>query len=134
MANFTFTSYEEDNTTSSLSFDADFMGEILEKFEQFLKGSGYHFEGNLEFVTNDYDDEYDSDYDDEEPVHDYAPQSSYAYDNVMTPNFTISEVRPLTTSDVAALQVSGGKIMQGYGAVRPTMAPLGPLTPNDINL
>jgi hypothetical protein len=24
--------------------------------------------------------------------------------------------------------------MQGYGAVRPTMAPLGPLTPNDINL
>jgi hypothetical protein len=140
MAKFTFMCNEEDDTDSSLSFNADYMGEVLEKFEQFLKGSGYYFEGNLEFVTHDYDadDDFNDDYDDEDPIHDYAPKSNY------NTNFTIgqlqpilvSEVKPLTSADVAALQgfnVAGSGSVSGYGAVPPTMAPLQPLTPKDLN-
>jgi hypothetical protein len=119
MTHFTFTSSDED-TTSSLSFNADFIGEVLEKFEQFLRGSGYHFEGNLEFVTND--DEYDSDYDDEEPVHDYAAKTSYSYGDL--PTIKIDGIRPLTVNDIPSFQVAAKP--------QPTMAPLGPLPPNNI--
>ena len=62
MSTFTFTCYNED-TESSLTFSAEYLGDVLERFEQFLKGANYHFEGNLDFVTFDSDD----DYDDEEP-------------------------------------------------------------------
>jgi hypothetical protein len=35
-------------------FDADGLDDILEKFEMFLRGNGFHFEGNLDVVNDDY--------------------------------------------------------------------------------
>jgi len=134
MAHFTFTCYEEDNTDSSLSFDADYLGDVLEKFEQFLKGAGYHFEGNLEFVTNDYDEYDDSDeYVEQQKKVDYSYQSAY---QSATPNILIDQIKALTTADIASLNiatVNGSGTIPGYGAVPPTMSPLQPLTKKDLD-
>ena len=140
MSTFTFTCYNED-TESSLTFSAEYLGDVLERFEQFLKGAGYHFEGNLDFVTFDSDDDYDDDYDDEEPPeglvkvfqHNMSKTTDYSYPNTVTPTVTIGQIQALTTSDVAAFQVTGSGTIPGYGAVPPTMAPIQPLTPKDLD-
>ena len=49
MPNFTFTSEDEGVQTSS-SFEAETWMDALEKFEYFLKGIGYVFEGSLGLV------------------------------------------------------------------------------------
>lgn len=41
--------------THTLEFEVDQLADVISYFEQFLRGSGYHFEGQLDFV-NDFDD------------------------------------------------------------------------------
>lgn len=49
--------------------NAETLNEVLEEFECFLKGSGYHFEGKIDIVREeddyDFDDEDDDDNSDE---------------------------------------------------------------------
>lgn len=56
---FTFT-YEDDGLSSkdSVVFTTEgtkTIWELLEKFEGFLNATGYHFDGHLEFVDDDFD-------------------------------------------------------------------------------
>ena len=44
------------NTETTIEFDADYVPDILQHFEMFLRGSGFHQSGTLEFV--DYEDPY----------------------------------------------------------------------------
>jgi len=44
------------NTETTIEFDADYVPDILQHFEMFLRGSGFHQSGTLEFV--DYENGY----------------------------------------------------------------------------
>jgi hypothetical protein len=44
------------NAVTTIEFSADTMSTILEHFEMFIRGSGFHPTGTLDFV--DYEDEY----------------------------------------------------------------------------
>lgn len=45
---------------TTVEFSADYLPNILEHFEMFLRGSGFHFSGNLDFVSDeDSDEEYE---------------------------------------------------------------------------
>ena len=68
------------NTETTIEFDADYVPDILQHFEMFLRGSGFHQSGTLEFV--DYENGYttpkfecaeeyyeDDDVEDEEETH-----------------------------------------------------------------
>ena len=41
------------DTVTTVEFSADSLSDILEQFQHFLKGSGYHFEGYLDIVPPD---------------------------------------------------------------------------------
>lgn len=38
---------------TTIEFSADCLPDILEQFEMFLRGSGFHFSGNLDFVSDE---------------------------------------------------------------------------------
>lgn len=35
---------------NTMEFEVDHIGDVVEYFEQFLRGSGYHFDGKLDFI------------------------------------------------------------------------------------
>ena len=41
------------NTETTIEFDADYLPDILQHFEMFLRGSGFHASGTLDFVGED---------------------------------------------------------------------------------
>jgi len=41
------------NAETTVEFDADYLPDILEHFEMFLRGSGFHPSGTLDFVNED---------------------------------------------------------------------------------
>ena len=41
------------NAVTTLEFSADTLSTVLEQFELFLKGSGFQFDGNLDFINLD---------------------------------------------------------------------------------
>ena len=45
------------NAVTSIEFDADFLPDILEHFEMFLRGSGFHPSGTLDFVDESWADD-----------------------------------------------------------------------------
>jgi len=44
------------NAVTTIEFDTDFLPDILEHFEMFLRGSGFHPSGTLDFVDEYIDD------------------------------------------------------------------------------
>jgi len=42
--------------SSTLEFEADALEDVLVRFEDFLRGSGYHFDGHLDFVNDDWEE------------------------------------------------------------------------------
>ena len=71
------------NAETTIEFSADYLPTILEHFEMFLRGSGFHATGTLEFV--DYEDPYttpkfecaeenyeDDDVEDDEETHEWT--------------------------------------------------------------
>ena len=38
-------------------FEIDFLGDVVQEFETFLRGSGFYFNGNLDFVEEQKTDE-----------------------------------------------------------------------------
>jgi len=42
------------NNTVTHEFREESLSTILENFESFLRGNGFHFEGNLDIVNDDY--------------------------------------------------------------------------------
>jgi len=119
-------------------FNADYLQDILVKFQDFLKGSGFVFEGQLD-VVNDFEeppewhnDEFETP---QEPVHDWStPKFDPAqelYDemdygvskpkNTAPWDWTVNELMkgPITTKDVEVKIPSGYSI--NYGAGQPTV-------------
>jgi hypothetical protein len=45
------------NAVTSIEFDADFLPDILQHFEMFLRGSGFHPSGTLDFVDESWADD-----------------------------------------------------------------------------
>jgi len=42
------------NEKTTVEFEKDFLPEVLENIEMFLRGAGYHFDGTLDFVDDEY--------------------------------------------------------------------------------
>lgn len=52
-------------STVTMEIDGDVnLTQLLERFEEFLKGSGFHFDGHLDFVFDDCNDTLTGGYDD----------------------------------------------------------------------
>lgn len=48
---------KETGNQMSTSFHADTLDQMLEKFEYFLKGSGFHFDGKIDIVEDQIEDQ-----------------------------------------------------------------------------
>tara|TARA_B100000029_G_scaffold288985_1_gene282730 strand:- start:3858 stop:4097 length:240 start_codon:yes stop_codon:yes gene_type:complete len=58
MAQWTFTCVDEDNCKTTMEFEGIFLPHVVEKMEEFLKGTGFFFD-QLEFTKLDDDTEDD---------------------------------------------------------------------------
>ena len=52
MSKFILTNINDDIVTTK-EFDTEYLFDVLERFEEFLRGCGYHFNGVLDFVEED---------------------------------------------------------------------------------
>ena len=55
MSKYTLTVEHCDNTKVTVEFEAETLDRVLENTEYFLKGAGFFFDGNLDFVQDDSD-------------------------------------------------------------------------------
>jgi hypothetical protein len=55
MPKFTFIAEHLTGEKITTEFDKEHLSDIVENFEMFLRGAGFHFSGNLEFVEDAYD-------------------------------------------------------------------------------
>ena len=58
MTQYTFTSKQDQSFSGNalqltMTFESIQLAEVIEQFEMFLKGCGYHFEGHLDFVDDE---------------------------------------------------------------------------------
>ena len=53
MSEFTLISRDVEGTGVTMDFNAEYLPDVLEKFELFLKGVGYVFDGNLVILDSD---------------------------------------------------------------------------------
>jgi hypothetical protein len=53
MSEFTFISRDVESTGVPMDFNAEYLPDVLEKFELFLKGVGFVFNGNLVILDSD---------------------------------------------------------------------------------
>ncbi len=55
---------EFDDVKLQMTTEAETLSDLIETFQYFLKGAGFHFDGNLEIVTEDDTESFDDmDYD-----------------------------------------------------------------------
>ena len=52
MSKFTFTQTYDDTVTTK-EFETDYLYDVIERFEEFLRGCGFYFYGSLEIVNED---------------------------------------------------------------------------------
>jgi hypothetical protein len=56
MSKFILTSIQEEVLTTK-EFESDYLYDVLERFEEFLRGCGYYFEGQLDIVNDQQKEE-----------------------------------------------------------------------------
>ena len=56
MPKFTLIAEHEDNKKITYEFHEDYLPDVLLQMEMFLRGTGYFFDGTLDFVNNEYSD------------------------------------------------------------------------------
>lgn len=54
MTKYTFEQTYEDHVTTK-EFEADYLYDVIERFEEFLRGCGFYFNGRLEIVDEESD-------------------------------------------------------------------------------
>jgi len=132
MSKFTFVCQEESmpfvhsiQSKRTVEFNAETLDDILNEFEMFLRGAGFHFEGHLDFVN---EDEWNEDNDGVEEFQ--TPQNLYDemdYGVSHTPkntkpwDWTVGELMkgPITMHDMGgSFEVN----TPSYGAAQPTIA------------
>lgn len=52
MPKFTFISEHNTGEKITFEFKKEYLPDILQEFEMFLRGAGFHFSGNLDFVSD----------------------------------------------------------------------------------
>ena len=55
MPKFTFISEHNTGEKITLEFNKEYLPDILQEFEMFLRCAGFHFGGNLDFVEDTYE-------------------------------------------------------------------------------
>jgi hypothetical protein len=55
MPKFTFISEHNTGEKITFEFNKEYLPDILQEFEMFLRGAGFHFSGNLDFVEDAYE-------------------------------------------------------------------------------
>jgi hypothetical protein len=55
MPKFTFIAEHSTGEKVTTEFDKEHISDVVENFEMFLRGAGFHFSGNLEFVEEEYE-------------------------------------------------------------------------------
>jgi hypothetical protein len=54
---YTFTKISSENgravSSNNIQFEEVYLDDIIQNFESFLRGSGFHFKGNLQIVNDD---------------------------------------------------------------------------------
>jgi hypothetical protein len=55
MPKFTFIAEHSTGEKTTLEFEKDYLPYILENIEMFLRGTGFHFTGTLDFVEDAYE-------------------------------------------------------------------------------
>jgi hypothetical protein len=55
MPKFTFISEHNTGEKITFEFTKEYLPDILQEFEMFLKGAGFHFSGNLDIVENEHE-------------------------------------------------------------------------------
>lgn len=53
MTKFVFTSESFDGTVLTMEFEKEQLNDVLEQFEMFLRGTGFVFDGTLDFLKDD---------------------------------------------------------------------------------
>ena len=98
------------NAETTIEFSADTLPDILEHFEMFIRGSGFHPTGVLDYV-DDFDTELDEELDD---IEEYNTSGYKAFDinptSLMNSNHTDTITQQLGKCSVCGLQESVMKI------------------------
>ena len=102
------------NTETTIEFDADYLPDILQHFEMFIRGSGFHQSGTLEFV--DYENGYttpkfecaeedyeDDDVEDDEETHEWEWPLSNKTSGDLNSDSTVSSVMAWTAEQLIHL-------------------------------
>jgi hypothetical protein len=55
MPKFTFIAEHSTGEKVTTEFDKEHISDVVGNFEMFLRGAGFHFSGNLEFVEEEYE-------------------------------------------------------------------------------
>ena len=111
---------------STMEFDVDFLPEVLENFELFLRGAGFVFEGKVEIYdesagfsiephNSDYDVDYDVDYDTNFGTDDMA-QSYAAFDQVVGNHIDYLNSK---RNDICSICGLSSAVMQGQRCYDP---------------
>ena len=97
MSKFTFICEDEPmpfstsaDTKRTVQFNSDSLGSVIEEFENFLRGCGFYFRGQLDFVDDDDDSYVETD---KQPNFDFTeiPQNNWPFEEKTTQINFVSE-------------------------------------------
>ena len=100
------------NAVTSIEFDADYLPDILEHFEMFLRGSGFHPSGTLDFVDDDCGEWHNEEF--ETPVQPWADTNA--------PWPFAKQKQPESIYDGDLNSPSAGATSQSWQGVAPSVA------------
>lgn len=92
MSKFTFVCQEEPmpfastiDTKRTVEFNADSLDQILNEFEHFLRGCGFFFQGQLDFID---DEKYEHD------DYDESEETNFNFDSIPKNNWPFGNLKP----------------------------------------
>ena len=103
MSKFTFVCQEEAmpfadvvSSKRTVEFSADTLNQIMDEFQNFLRGCGFYFDGQLDFVS------------DEEIVY-QSKEVDFDFSNIPQNNwpFQNEQIKPLTVADLERMKMPG---------------------------
>ena len=116
MAKYTFICEQESDpyadiveSKRTVEFYADSLNQILSEFETFLRGSGYHFDGNIDVVE-------------EESYEEYRKESEFDFSSIPQNNWPFGDLKPASAASDDSIYVSDDiEINLDYGAAQPAL-------------
>ena len=88
MSKFTFicddSSYTSGSSKNTFEFEDETLSSVLENFERFLRGSGFHFDGHVTIENDDYSESEET----------YSPVIDSMVDSLMNDSFSFGAAQP----------------------------------------